>query len=40
MEVEIGAELFKECEDGFTEDGKSVAYFKKGRALAIAPLSN
>ena len=26
VEVEIDAESFKECEDGFTEDGKSVAF--------------
>jgi len=30
VEVEIAAELFKECEDGFTEDGKSVAYLCAG----------
>jgi len=28
--VEIDAESFKKCEDGFTEDGKSVAVHKHG----------
>jgi len=31
VEVEIGAELFKECEDGFTEDGKCVASLLDGQ---------